>query len=107
MNEAIANLIEAIKFDYANRSWGSSDEIKNRMIEEFNKGLSFVEGSKYIKIVKDGSAWGFVVNTKEDKKFKYGDILKAAGWAAPARNQARGNVFEDYQINWTGPNYLR
>ena len=55
-----------------------------------------------------GCVWGFVVNTDDDKKFRKGDILKAAGWNAPARNKARGNVVDgDYNIQWTGPNYLR
>ena len=54
-----------------------------------------------------GSAWGCVVNTDNDKKFKKGDILKCAGYSAPARNAARGNVLDGgYNINWTGPLYL-
>jgi len=39
--------------------------------------------------------------------FRYGDILKAASWATPARNGARGNVFEEYTVRWTGPLYFR
>ena len=39
---------------------------------------------------------------------KKGDILKAAGYRAPARNSARGNVLEgNYAIQWTGPLYLK
>ena len=31
-----------------------------------------------------------------------------AGYKAPARNGARGNVLEgNYEIAWTGPRYLR
>ena len=69
------------------------------------------EGRKYLKIVKQmGSqeiVWGFIVK-KDDKKFRAGDILKAASWAAPARNQARGNILDgDFSwVRWTGPEYL-
>ena len=45
---------------------------------------------------------------EDDKKFKAGDILKAAGYNAPARNQARGNILEGNfsWVQWTGPAYL-
>ena len=89
------------------------DEITAKMRLEFATGIEMLYGSKYIKIVtgKHGgntSVWGFVVNTDKDKKFKKGDLLKAAGWAAPARNAARGNILEGgYPLNWTGPLYLK
>ena len=88
------------------------DEITAKMRLEFATGIEMLYGSKYIKIVtgKHGgqrSVWGFIVNTDKDKKFKMGDILKPAGWAAPARNKARGNILDGgYAINWTGPLYL-
>lgn len=112
MNEAIEKLLENIKKDYF--EWTSLrcvelSEVNKRMIAEFNEELGYKEGNKYIKITtkNGGSVWGFVVNTENDKKFKKGDILMAAGWAAPARNFARGNIFEDYIVEWTGPLYLR
>ena len=119
MNIAIEMLLEAIRTDYfdytercaiARRRNGKSDgelsDVNRRMIAEFDATLSVNEGKKYIKVVKDNSVWGFVV--KEDTaKFKRGDILKAASWASPATNKARGNVFDGYRINWTGPNYLK
>ena len=89
------------------------DEITAKMRLEFATGIEMLYGSKYIKIVtgKHGgprSVWGFIVNTDKDKKFKKGDLLKAAGWAAPARNAARGNILKGgYVINWTGPLYLK
>ena len=114
-NEMIA-LIENIKEDYLNwttRCGGRElSDINKTMIAEFNDGLTYKTGSKYIKVITrsaggGGSVWGFVVNTDNDKKFKKGDILKAAGWAAPARNAARGNIVDGgYVINWTGPLYL-
>ena len=41
-----------------------------------------------------GSVNGFIVK-KATKGFVEGDMLKAAGYNAPATNFARGNVFED------------
>ena len=43
------------------------------------------EGKRYNKLVKNGSAFCFVDTTN-------GNILKAAGWSAPAKG-ARGNIF--------------
>jgi len=100
MNQAIEKLMIAIKDDYRKGSW------QDFMIERFENGLSFQEGRKYIKILSGGSVWGFIVKG-EDKKFQVGDILKPAGWATPTRNAARGNIFGDYTIRWTGPEYLR
>ena len=86
---------------------GELSDINRRMIAEFEAGVRVEEGRKYVKVIKGGSVWGFIVNTENDKKFKLGDILKAAGWAAPARNAARGNILDGgYDIQWTGPNYL-
>ena len=52
-----------------------------------------------------GQVWGFVVNTDSDKKFKKGDLLKA-GFNAPARNAARGNVLEGVLVYAGLPLYL-
>lgn len=102
MQTAIETLIEAIKIDYANYN-GASNEIRKRMIAEFNKSITYTVGKKYIRVVKGGSVWGFIVK-EDDIKFRKGDILKAAGWATPAKNFSRGNIFEGgYSISWTGP----
>jgi len=110
MDAAIEVLKQEIITDYENwqgKSPEARTEIHARMLQDFIAGLTDKVGSKYIKIIsRNGSVWGFVVNTHEDKMFRYGDILKPASWTAPARNKARGNVFEDYSISWTGPHYL-
>ena len=111
MIDEIAGLVDNIQQDYLN--WTSRNgtkeltDINKRMIDEFNSTITVKEGNKYIKIICGSSVWGFVVNTEKDKLFKKGDILKAAGWAAPARNKARGNILDGgYSIQWTGPRYL-
>ena len=83
-------------------------DINKRMIGEYEDNYTITYGKKYIKITeKGGGVKAFVVGVDNDKKFKMGDILKPAGWAAPARNAARGNILEgNYAINWTGPLYL-
>jgi len=112
MNEAIQNLTNRIIEDY--NYWthraakGELTEINKRMMKEFAEKVEVKEGRKYIKIIQNNAVWGFIVATNEDKKFNYGDILMAAGYNAPARNKARGNVFalENLQVRWTGANYL-
>ena len=97
----VHNLLKSIKDDYA--KFNSNEKMR----EEFNRGLDYTVGKKYIKIITNsGSVWGFVV-VEPDEKFFEGDILMAAGWSKPARNQARGNIFSGYDIEWTGPKYLR
>jgi hypothetical protein len=112
MNALIAN-IKKDYFDWTTGCTGSApkgelSEINKKMIAEFNEKITYKAGSKYTKVFSEGgSVWGFVVNTDKDKKFKKGDILKPAGYAAPARNKARGNVVDGgYTIRWTGPLYL-
>lgn len=82
-------------------------EITEKMIAKFEDGLKWEMGKKYARITTEsGAVWGFVVAVDNDKKFKKGDILKPAGWKCPTRNAARGNIYGDYEIKWTGPNYL-
>jgi hypothetical protein len=111
MQNEINTLLETIKNDYLNwtsrRGTKELSEHNHKMIQEFNEGLEVKEGSKYIKVMSNRSVWGFIVKGDNDKKFVKGDILKAAGWATPARNAARGNIFDDsYSVAWTGPHYL-
>ena len=106
MEDALTNLHRAIVRDFERRYADPDDQ---RKVLDFAEGLTFEEGRKYIKVVKtlgtQQMVWGFIMKD-DDKKFKKGDILKAASWASPTRNKARGNIFEDYDVRWTGPNYL-
>ena len=115
MNQAIIKMVGVMKQDMQ-RFWQSSAKgeplsgFAQASLDNFHDSIEIHTGKKYIKIVRnDGQSmvWGFIVNTDNDSKFKRGDILKPAGWAAPARNKARGNVFEDLSwVQWTGPAYL-
>ena len=111
LDKGIESMLNVAKSDYV--TWttrGGTKElsdINKKMITEFNDGFVVKKGSKYAKILNRNQCWGFVVATDTDKKFKKGDILKPAGWSAPATNSARGNVLDGmYEINWTGPLYL-
>lgn len=106
--EAIAEYKSKIIDDY--ESWGGAiSPVRQKMIEEFKNGITVDIGRKYAKVITTiggRSVHSFIVIVHDDKKFKYGDILKAASWASPARNSARGNIFGKYTVKWTGANYL-
>ena len=80
-----------------------SHQYKKNRIREFNSKLQFKVGKKYIKFTSGTSVWGFVM-LEDDDKFLKGDILKPAGFNAPARNFARGNILNgDFgRTQWTG-----
>ena len=105
-NEAINNLLENIKTDYANwqPTWKEG-------IERFNNNIRIEDGRKYTKVIQGSSVWGFIAKADGVVKgvpCKKGDVFKAAGWRGPAR-YTRGNIFADNQnyFQWTGPNYIR
>ena len=79
-------------------------------LPEYCGGLMVEENRRYWKIIGTNgggtsrSVKGFICKAG-DKKFREGDMLKAAGWAAPARNFARGNVLDGSgvdNVRWTG-----
>ena len=114
MRNEIEKLLEVMKEDY--KKWSDlcadGDEhraINTTMYENYCEGLEVTEGSRYWKITGTSgsgtsrSVKGFIAKAG-DKKFLEGDMLKAAGWASPARNFARGNVLEGdlHGARWTG-----
>lgn len=111
LEQAIKELNKAIKSDYVNMCTSHGTKpltgYFKQSVEDWENNMRITEGKKYIKIIRENSVWGFIV--KEDfKHFRKGDILKAAGWNAPALNQARGNILDGgYTVQWTGPLYLK
>ena len=87
----------------------------DHLVENYNKTgsegeyqVSFHDGRKFLKVVSESwgsrSAHSFIC-IKEHDGWKYGDILKAASWAQPAKNFIRGNVLntESYKDHrWVG-----
>ena len=110
LEEGIKNLMSGAKQDYVRMSTNNGlKELTGYSLEQTNKWDSntrIFNGKKYIKVVQENGVFCFIA--KEDfKHFKKGDILKAAGYNAPALNSARGNVLTgNYAIQWTGPLYM-
>ena len=103
-DDAMDNLLEKIQEDYAKR-YGPNHK-PSRILE-----LSLKPGRKFIKVIEGSSVWGFIAKvdgTHKGLPMIKGDILKAAGWNAPAKH-SRGSIFDSEfhkSFSWTGPNYL-
>ena len=102
-DEAMDNLFVKIQENYDERYMGSSVEKK--------LDLTLKPGRKFIKVVEGSRVWGFIAKVDGIHKgipMLKGDILKAAGWRAPAKH-SRGSIFDaemHKSFSWTGPNYL-
>ena len=102
-DEAMDNLLSEIQVSYNN--WGSRTGIDKKL------DLKLKPGRKFIKVVEGNRVWGFVAKidgTHKGLPMKQGDILKAAGWRAPAKH-SRGSIFDaemHKSFSWTGPNYM-
>ena len=97
---ALRNYLDHIYADYCNYFNDADEKFRTR----FAEGLEFKMGKKYVKVIHNRSVHSFIVNVHDDPNFKFGDILKPASWASPAKNFARGNIFEGNfgGIRWMG-----
>jgi hypothetical protein len=110
MDQKLEQYLEHIRNDYVRWSGLCKDatpshiKVRDEMIEKFKREVRFEEGSKYIKVIHGSSVHSFICRN-DMGKFVRGDILKAASWKAPARNFARGNIYNGdgfQQVRWTG-----
>jgi len=108
IKEGITNMMNGAKEDYARWSTKGDDmsAYSQKELAKWEDSITIKEGIKYIKVIRDNGVFAFICKT-DFKHFKIGDILKPAGYNAPALNQPRGNVLTgNYPIRWTGPLYL-
>jgi len=111
--EIIEDVLNKMASDYA--TWAqraqeiaqykhNENKVWAHWYDEYKVKSTFKVGRNYVKLIHDGSAIGFIVVSKKDKMFEYGDLLKSASWSAPARNYSRGNALTNMPkaIQWTG-----
>ena len=108
--DGIANMMAGAKDDYIRMSTSNGKKelvgYSKEQVDKWDSLIRVEQGQKFIKVVRENGVFAFIV--KEDNgRFKKGDILKPAGYRAPAKNSARGNVLSgNYYIQWTGPLYM-
>lgn len=90
---------------------GIAKKYSDWMPDSYRKCVPIVvDGRKFVKVIEDGSVWGFIAKADGEHKglpMVEGDVFKAASWSAAAKH-VRGNIFDVNKdwYRWTGPNYL-
>ena len=112
LEQGINNMMSGAKADYErfHTSNGRKEIVPGSYgdteLKEYDSKTRVDIGKKFIKVVQGNGVFAFIVKEDTDK-FKKGDILKPAGFNAPAKNSARGNILSgNYYIQWTGPLYM-
>ena len=109
LGSGIVNMIQGAKDDYIKMSTSGGRELtgySKEQVDNWENSFRLETGQKFIRVVRENGVFAFIVK-KDDGRFKKGDILKPAGYRAPAKNSARGNVLSgNYYIQWTGPLYM-
>ena len=111
LTEGIMNMMAGAKEDYVRMSTSNGKKeltgYSKEQVDTWDSKTKIKFGKKYCKIIQENRVFAFIV-LEAFKHFKKGDILKPAGYNAPALNSPRGNVLTgDYPIQWTGPLYLK
>ena len=102
LNEALDGYVEHLQNNYNTTASGQfvnfSYEIGRKYVHVIMNHYHHFDGTP---TQRSSHSW---VMMADDKKFKFGDILKSATWRGPARNFARGNVLEGTfkHIRWSG-----
>ena len=86
------------------------DEVNEKRKEHWDKNYTYKEytpltvkkGQKYMKLIDEGSVWGFV--SMWEGVFKgtlvcKGDLLKPASWSSPAKH-SRGNIIIHFLLGF-------
>ena len=107
LQEGMENMMSGAKADYEEfftaRGKKELAGYSKEQVDKWDSLIRVEQGQKFIRVVRENGVFAFIVKEDTDK-FKKGDILKPAGYNAPAQNAARGNVLTgDYYIQRTGP----
>ena len=109
LGSGIVNMIQGAKDDYIKMSTSGGRELtgySKEQVDNWENSFRLETGQKFIRVVRENGVFAFIVK-QDDGRFKKGDILKPAGYRAPAKNSARGNILSgNYYIQWTGPLYM-